>query len=250
MKKTALLAVAFATCLGYVPAQAAEVVSSNIVGYEKIDLTANTYQMSGIQFVGVGGTAASLNDLFTGDIAFGTRIMFLDADTGAYITYRYLEEAYDEAADDFVTGWGDVDEYLAKSPTVNGTGFWFYPVSNTTVTQAGQVDDNDSVTVEVTGGSYVMVANPFPVPFNPNEVTWNSGLEFGTRLMTLSETGAYITYRYLEEAYDEDADDFVTGWGDVDEYLVKAPIAGVGEGFWIFSQNDASITIASPLPNN
>ena len=230
------------------PAWGADVVSSNIVGYEKISLSTKTYKMGGVQFVGVGGDTVSLNDLFSGDIVYGTKIMFLDETTGAYVSYKYLAEAYDPDADDFVEGWGDVYEELATDPVPNGTGFWYYPeAGDTTVTQAGQVDANGTASVTIPANQYTMVVNPYPQGFNPNEVTWDANLAFGTRIMTLSDSGAYVTYKYLQEAYDADADDFVTGWGDVYEELVTSDIATVGEGFWVFAPSETTVTFSSPI---
>ena len=245
MKRTLTL-LAILAAIG--PAWGAEVVSSNIVGYEKINLSTKVYKMGGVQFVNVGGTTGSLNDLFAGDVAFGTEIMFLDDVTGAYVSYKYLEEVYNPDADDFVTGWGDGFEELATDPVPNGTGFWYYSESGeTTVTQAGQVDDNKTVSVEVPANQYTMVINPFPQGFNPNNVKWNDDLEFGTEIMTLSASGAYVSYKYLEEVYDPDADDFVTGWGDGFEELVKTDIAAPGEGFWVLAPAKTTITFTSPV---
>ena len=235
---------------GFAPAWAADVVSSNIVGYEKVNLSTKVYKMGGVQFVNVGGTTASLNDLFKGDIAYGTEIMFLDDVTGAYVSYKYLAEVYDPDADDFVTGWGDIFEELATDPVPNGTGFWFYSdaTDGTTVTQAGEVDGKQTVSVEVPASQYTMVINPFPQGFNPNDpnVTW-TGLEYGTEIMTLSSTGAYVSYKYLAEVYDPDADDFVPGWGDVFEELVKDDIVVTGEGFWVLAPAKTTITFTSPV---
>ena len=248
MKKTALLAVALAACLGYAPARAADVVSSNIVGYEKVNLTDKTYKMGGVQFVGVGDTDVTLNDLFTGEIAYGTQIMFLDPVTGAYITYKYLAEAYDADLDDFVPGWADGKENLVVDPVDAGSGFWFFPANgDTTVTQAGQVASDNSISVSVPAGQYTMVINPFPEGFNPNKVTWNADLAYGTQIMTLGPTGAYVSYKYLAEAYDASVDAFVPGWGDGKENLVADDIVGVGEGFWVLAPAGATITFASPI---
>ena len=225
-------------------------VSSNIVGYEKVNLVNSTYKMGGVQFVSVGGTAGSLNDLFGGNIEYGTEIMFLDESTGAYLTYKYLEEAYDEANDDFLPGWGDGDEYYVEAPVLPGTGFWYCPHADGSVIQAGEISSSGTVTISIPAGSYTMVSNPFPVGFNPNDATWDDGLPFGAMLMTLDASGAYVTYKYLEEAYDEANDDFLPGWGDGDEYLVTGEIAAPGEGFWVYSTVATSLTIASPIPNN
>ena len=225
------------------PAQAADVVSSNIVGYQKLELAKDTYALSGIQFVSVGGSNASLNDLFTSEVPFGTQIMF-KGDSG-YEYFNYLEEAYDEENDDFVQGWADGDEYLVTDPSVNGTGFWVIAPAATEFVQSGQVDSAATVTVSVEAGAYTMVCNPFPQGFNPNKVSWGADIAYGTQIMVKGESG-YIYYNYLEEAYDEAEDDFVPGWADGDEYLVKSDIVGVGEGVWLVAPSATSFTISNP----
>ena len=232
----------------FAPAWGAEVVSSNIVGYEKVNLTDKTYKMGGVQFVGVGDKDVNLNDLFTGEIEYGTQIMFLDMTTGAYVTYKYLEEAYDEDLDDFVPGWADGKENIAVDPVDAGSGFWFFPASgDTTVTQSGQVSSEKNVSISVPAGQYTMVINPFPEGFNPNKVSWNADLAYGTQIMILGPTGAYVSYKYLEEAYDEATDDFIPGWADGKENIVTDDIVGVGEGFWVLAPEGATITFTSPI---
>ena len=233
---------------GFAPAWAADVVSSNIVGYEKVDLTDSTYMMSGVQFVGVGQTAVGLNDLFSGEIEFGTRIMFFNETTGGYDTFKYLEDAYIEATDEEVAGWADRFGDFSTETVANGTGFWFYPVSgDTTVTQSGQVDQTESVNVSVPAEQYTMVINPFPTGFNPNSVSWSDGLSYGDRIMTLGAGGSYVTYRYLEDAYDESTDEEAPGWADRFGDRITSDIAGVGEGFWVLTAKDLTITFPSPL---
>ena len=198
--------------------------------------------MTGAQFVNVGGTNASLADLFISDnIPYGTRVMFA-TETGAYDTIKYLEEAYDEANDDFIPGWGDGDEYLVTNPVAPGTGFWVISPSAIELTQVGEVVNKDSYTVTIPANIYTMVANPFPKGFNPNKATWSANLPYRTQMLTLNDNGSYTTYRYLEEAYDEANDDFYPGWGDGDEYLVTNPIAFEGEGVWVLSTEEITVT--------
>ena len=224
------------------PARAADVVSSNIVGYEKLALTADDYKMGGIQFVGVGGGAVTLNDLFSStDIPYGTEIMFLN-ESGSYDHFKYIEEAYD--GKDFVPGWADGDEYLVTDPVVNGSGFWVQAPEATTLTQAGQVSDEATESITIPANDYTMVCNPFPEGFNPNEVTWSSDLAYGTEIMTSSGDG-YAHFKYIEEAYD--GTDFVPGWADGDEYLVTTPIAGNGEGFWVLAPSEVTLSVKSPI---
>ena len=71
-------------------------------------------------------------------------------------------------------------------------------------------------------------------------------IPFGTEVRLLNERGQYEMFTYLEEAYDEDLDDYVPGWADGDEYLVKTNIANEGQGFWIKSDTATTITFSNP----
>jgi len=230
----ALAAVVGSACADYVE-------SSNIVGYEKVDLAANTYFISGVQFVKVGGENASLNDLLSG-VPYDTELLFLN-ERGTYDRYSFLEEAYVEEDDTYVEGWGDSDEYYTSEAFAVGTGFWVKPKTVSSLTQVGEVSNSSSIVVDLPADQYVLVANGLPKSFDPNDATWN-GLEFDTEILVLNNRGTYDRFSYLEEAYDEQVDDYVEGWGDSDEYLVIAPIVGPGVGFWIKSPSTTSVTIS------
>ncbi len=222
-------------------------MSSNIVGYEKLNLTAEKFAMSAVQFRKVGGTSGTLSDLFAAeDIPFGTEVRFLSS-TGAYEFYTYIAEAYDEDLDDFVPGWADVREEKVSDPVTVGTGFWVKAPEAYDLTQSGEVAGDATITLTLTPGMFEMVANPFPQGFNPNEVTWGN-LEYGTEIRVLNSSGAYDFYTYIAEAYDEDLDDFVPGWADVREEMVVAPIADIKQGFWIRSNADTPVTITFSNP--
>ena len=236
--------------IGASPACGAEVVSKNVVGYKKLTLTAEAFKMTGIQFVNVGNEYGTLADLFAGtDIPYGTQLRFVNA-AGSYDYISYLEEAYDENTKDFVPGWADEDEYLVSDIKTTGTGFWVKAPANYNLVQAGQVQEtaSDSVTINLDANVFAMVINPFPAPFNPNEVTWTD-LPYGAQIRVPNASGSYDYYNYMEEAYDENTKDFLPGWADEDEYLVTGPIAEVGEGFWIRTSSAASVTFTSPLAN-
>ncbi|MBO7299252.1 MAG: hypothetical protein J6V41_05525 [Kiritimatiellae bacterium] len=198
--------------------------------------------MTGAQFVNVGGANASLADLFICDnIPYGTRVMFA-TETGAYDTIKYVEEAYDELNDDFVPGWANGEEYLVSDTIAPGSGFWVIAPSAIELTQLGEVVKEDSVTITIPANIYTMVANPFPKGLNPNDAIWSENLPYRTQLMTLNSDGSYTTYRYLEEAYDEANDDFIPGWGNGEEYLITEPITSAGDGVWILTTEEISVT--------
>ncbi|MBR1608276.1 MAG: hypothetical protein IJ678_01510 [Kiritimatiellae bacterium] len=214
------------------------------MGYEKVALPSNAYYLSGVQFVKVGGEAATLNDLFpAADIPYGTEVLTLN-EQGQYDSFTYLEEAYDAEIDDFVTGWGDGFEEIDTTGLAPGVGIWVKAPENCDLTQVGEVVSSDSVTINVPAGAYTMIANPFPAGFNPNKVVWSDNLPFETEILTLNEQGQYDSFTYLEEAYDAVLDDFVTGWGDGFEEIVAEDIATNGQGLWIKAPEAITLTIS------
>ena len=214
------------------------------MGYQKVALSANAYYLSGVQFTKVGGDTATLNDLFPAtDIPYGTEVLTLN-EQGQYDSFTYLEEAYDAELDDFVPGWGDGGEEIVTDGIEPGVGFWVKTPEGYDLTQVGEVESSDSVTVTVPAGTYTMIANPFPAGFNPNKVTWSANLPFETEILTLNEQGQYDSFTYLEEAYDADLDDFVPGWGDGGEEIVTEDIAVNGQGIWIKSPEAITLTIS------
>ena len=233
------------------PAQAAEVVSSNIVGYEKLNLTANSFVMGGIQFVGVGNTAVTLADLFAGeDIPFGTEIRFLN-DEGRYVYYKYVADAFDEDTEEEMAGWADGDGLVASDPVLNGDGFWISSPQNYAITQAGQVDGRSSVKLTLSADDFHMVCNPFPTGFNPNEVTWSQTPPVGTEIRVLNSKGQYQYFKYQSDAFDEETEEELAGWADGDGLYVKNDIAGVGQGFWIKVPGQSlEVTISTPIASN
>jgi hypothetical protein len=203
--------------------------------------------MVAAQFDAVAGEGAGIavNDLVKGDLPYGMLIQILKAD-GTYDTYKYLEEAYDETTDDFIPGWGDGVDNIATRLIAPGTVFWLKAPSATEATIAGAILADASKSIAVAAGKYSMIGNPYPVAINPNAMTW-SGLTYKDELKVLKADGTYNTYKYLEEAYDEAKDDFVTGWGDGVDNYVTTGIIPVGQGAWIKPTAEVTATFASPL---
>ena len=142
MKKTALLAVALATCLGYVPAQAAEVVSSNIVGYNKITLTEG-YNLVGAQFVQVGGdnrdlsTSFVLDETFAGydsKYKFKTRLQVWNGI--GYDTYGWAGDSGTEVDDDpsLDYTWTDLGAEAVDDKIPIGAAVWIIAEKAGTIT--------------------------------------------------------------------------------------------------------------------
>lgn len=280
MKKTALLAVALATCLGYVPAQAAEVVSSNIVGYNKMNLTAATdvsigYTIVGIGFQQVGGEPLDINS-FLGDSFAETLVGgygISDSDTiqiwsgTGYTTYYFSADDWSEEAGD-----GDVDaiknskwltlgDQLADVSLYPGDAIWFCRAKGAggiAGTMSGEVPETNRV-VQIQAGQYAMLASTIPAPLNLNDcgVDWASigtcggyGISDSDTIQVWNGTG-YTTYYFSADDWSEEAGD-----GDVDanknskwltlgDELVSTPI-DLCKGFW-FKRNGTT-TLTLPLP--
>ena len=113
------------------PARAAEVVSSNIVGYEKITVPANKMDIVGIQFqdVGVNGVIDIQQITAEGWDGEGADwIKIYDPDTSRYVTAYYMgEEAggvYDEDGNALGPGWADDNQVAVDIEIKVGQGFW------------------------------------------------------------------------------------------------------------------------------
>lgn len=233
------------------PAWGAEVVSSNIVGYEKINLTANSFVMGAAQFELVGSGTGTLSDLFSAsDIPYDTEIRFLN-ESGAYEIYQYIEDAYNVDTDEEEPGWADGYAELTTDPVSPGTGFWVKAPENHQLTQAGQVPAAETITVTVAPGMFQMVSNPYPQAFNPNEVSW-SNLDYDSEIRVLNASGAYDIYTYIEDAYNAATDEETPGWADGYAELVTTDIADVGQGFWIRStaNSDTTVTFTNPTSSS
>ena len=152
------------------PAQAAEVVSSNIVGYEKVMLTPS-WNMIGVQFLQVGGAEkdlANVGDLdasmsgFDEDEYFATEMQIWNGNGYDYYGWSGSSgtDVYDDPAYDNL--WLDSNTMEApelKAPV--GLGVWVKAEKAGTMTISGEVPSDDTVTVSLTAG-WNMVANPYP----------------------------------------------------------------------------------------
>ena len=189
MNKTTLMAVALATCLGYVPADAAEVVSSNVVGYQKLSIPAGGYALLANPFTVVGsdGETFGINDMFSDDAGKSTAgNSFTQGDTievwdpanqGYFSPYFFSSRAGNKWAT-------SSSPRNATTESLNaGDGFWYRNRGSTAymLTVSGQVATND-VTVTLSPG-YTLVCNPFPadLPLNSDSIDWTTaGANAGT----------------------------------------------------------------------
>ena len=147
------------------------VVSSNTVGYQRMNLDAG-YNMIGVQFVEVG-TGANVKDVSTigvlsSDMAgfdedgnYATEMMVWR--NGNYLpTFGWSGTSASEYMDEPTLDkkWLNLAYEETEDTLASYDAFWIKSSTGGTITISGQVPTND-VTVALAAG-YNMVANPFP----------------------------------------------------------------------------------------
>ena len=166
------------------PAWAADVVSSNVVGYNKVDLNRG-YNMLAVQFNEVGGGAQSIQDIFTGNLpdmavdgeGFPIWNAKIQTWNGAgYDIYYWTGSVGGELFDDssynnvWVAGeYGEDGVAHASTPIGDGVFLWTSS-TGVTVLQAGEVATNATKTVSISPG-YNLICNPFPEAINIQNVS-------------------------------------------------------------------------------
>ena len=265
MKKTAILAVALATCLGYAPAQAAEVVSSNIVGYEKVSLQKG-FNMVGVQFVKVGGedldlmTVGVLDDQMAGYDEDGVYATEMRMWTGnGYTTYGWSGTSGTDVDEDptLDNKWLDRDNEEIDEIASPSTGFWIVAEKAGTMTISGEVPATDTVSVQLTAG-FNMVANPYP-----GEVAITSFGTLDSSFAGYDEDGVYATEMRVwtgngyttygwsgTSGTDVDEDPTLDNkWLDRDNEEVTVTIP-FGTAVWIYAEKAGTLTFSAPKSGN
>ena len=238
---------------------AADIESSNIVGYTSKAVEAGKYYLIGVQFNKAGAEAGSIdmNDLvslsagmnpgtYDADFEGAPSIQVLSPSGAGYIPYYYISDATDD--DDTPLGincWADSDGYQLKDADklALGKGFWFKSDVAGTITIAGEVKAGADAVQAFPANQFYIMSNPFPVDFSLANLT-TTGITPGTfdadfqgasEIQILSANGAgYIPYYYISDATDSD-DEYVgyNCWADSDGYILEGNQVKAGESFWI-----------------
>ena len=219
------------------PAQAAEVVSSNIVGYHKLNVDPDNNQIVGVQFTTVGANTLDIQDLVLEGVADGDRIQFFNGVT--YDAYLYAEETYDETGEeDLGPGWTDeVTGLRAERALIPGQAFWLRASGESaTMTFGGEVKPDGSYSANC-GGVFALVAVPTPVKKDLQSVTFEN-IADGDRIQFFNGT-TYDAFTYAEETYDETGEeDLGPGWTDEASGLRAEKEVQLNDGFWLMSESD------------
>jgi len=273
MNKSTMIAAIFAAST--LAASAADVYSSNIVGYSKLS-TGPQLNLIGLCFQPVGGNGATtINDIMSssGLVGFdwelgegGDQMYLWDAGAQGYATiYTYAGDTVPEAITtelgyDLSGQWMDGDMLPVSVPLDIGSGVWIQSSAlAATVTLAGEVSSNETVTVSL-GPQLNLVANPYPAALDVNSATYTGLVGFdwdlgeGGDQMYLWDDSAqgYATiYTYAGDSVPAEITtelgyDLSGKWMDGDMLPVSTPIP-VGGAMWIQSTTTSgSVTFYQP----
>ena len=246
MKK--LIAIALAAMLA--PAWGAEVVSSNIVGYQKLDLR-NGFTIVGSQFLNVGADTKDIQELVASD----TDMVGLDANLNFQTELRvwsgtgYDIYGWDSEGDPEVAGsdhkWVNGDLQVMAFDIPVGEAVWIKSPAAASITLSGEVPEGTTQSQEIKVG-FNLIANPFPVATSVQDIQLSDeipgldeNLNFQTELRVWSGTG-YDIY-----GWDSEGDPEVAGsdhkWVNGDLQVVDVTIP-MGQGFWIKSTTAGTVT--------
>ena len=241
------------------PARAAEVVSSNIVGYSKLQAPANKMVIVGNQFKKVGDNNAVLNiqdikpDSFNPDGS--DWLNFWDPANGYTMVYWWGDPddgIYDPSDTEYENslgvGWGTADQFKVDFDVNVGRGFWAQSVEGGTVVDAGEVPSSTSV--PVSANTMDLVCNPLPMAVNLQKIVPEGFSPDGSDWINVwdSENGYTMIYWWgdpedgIYDPSDTEYDNSLgVGWGTADQFKVDRTIK-IGEGFWVQSVTGGTLT--------
>ena len=249
----------------FTPARGAEVISSNIVGYNKITLHPGMNMIGGL-FQGVGtGEALSLNGQFANDATVSTAgggadeadtIMTFDALTQNYnpAYYFYYEDGGSEEENN---KWIDpfTDEPTDDSVS-EGSGGWYRNRSSSTIQlqMTGEVPTNRTYQVTLYPGMNFVV-NPYPAPiamngtsFTVTGVTAGGGADEADTIMTFNASTQNYNPAYYFYYEDGGSDEENNKWIDpfTDEPTDDTLDPGIGFWYRYRGTGTATLTFAKP----
>ena len=232
--------------------QADSVESQNIVGYTTISVKAGTKDIKGAPFVNAGGSTFNIQNISLSNGTDGSDwIMVFDASTKTYATYYWFEEVYSDATYETSLGkpgWGN-EYYIIEKELDPGQGFWIRTGNDCDVTLPGQVLAASDNSFEVSSGVKDIVACVYPTSLDIQDITLSAGTDGSDWIMVFdADSKKYNTYYWFEEIYTDSTYETSlgkAGWGN--EYYVLPCEIEPGQGFWIRTGNNCTVTFPSPL---
>ena len=239
------------------PAWAAEVYSSNIVGYQKLTIKPGFNMIPG-QFVTVGDEELiPIADMFsdaenataTRNMETADRIDTWNAATQMYVSYYRMTNRQGTSV------WWGKDGTLT-TPTTDafsdfGQGAFYYSQNSEeiTLTTSGQVK-SDATTIEIAPG-FNLICNPYPaaIPLTEDAIDWsaataNRNMEIADRIDTWdADNQIYVSYYRMTNRKGDSV-----WWGKDGAGTATTDSIPAGTSFFYYNQASApfSITLESP----
>ena len=183
----------------------------------------------------------------------GDQIKVWNPTHASYTTYYYYTDSTHEW-----DGWYDNSgSYYFDDCTENADGLeagwtaWYLSrgATNPTVTMSGAIASEDDISFTIYGGGYTMIANPFPIAFQPNtktQVNWgdiHAGADSDAgdqiKLWEASHSIYATYYYYADETHEWD------GWYDNSGsyYFEEVVPEGIpaGQPFWYLSRDTKGV---------
>ena len=230
------------------PAWAAEVVSSNIVGYQKVTLQPG-FNFVAPQFTAVGGGAIDLQsiklDVADEDASGNDNIQILDEGGATLATYFWYPADWFGGEH---SGWidGDTGELVEES-LANGLSVLVDSADTATVTIAGEVSPDNTTVVSVAGFNFV--GNSTPVEIDIQDIQIDVADEDASgndNIQILDEGGATLAtyFWYPADWFGGER----SGWIDGDTGELAEVSLAPGQGVLLdASENGINITVPSAL---
>jgi|GEM_PF-6925709 len=234
----------------------ADVTSVNVVGYQNVT-AGGQYFSSGATFISIGTSANAqwrLGDIKgVGMVPVDDNIQFLSADdANTELTATYVDAAAAGEEPSLVGWWNmDGDTRLDDQVFAAGTGFLCRFASvGVVLTYAGEVLGG-SVTVDLSGMKYPMVANFLPVEITLGALTGVGMVPVDDNIQFLSVDNAntVLTATYVDAAAAGEEPSLVGWWnmdGDtrLDDVAFPAGTAFLGR----FQSSNVQIIFPDPIP--
>ena len=228
------------------PAWGAEVVSSNIVGYNKITLQVG-YNLLGNNWNLVGGQDGFVTDVLDASGLSGldsqgnftSQIQLWEGD--GYAIYGWAGDVGDAAYDFKWLDTGTLDPVNIPAP--KGTAYWIKTGTSSEVVASGEVASEEKISTQVVAG-YNLLANPFPETISIQQIQSEdlSGLDSQgnfTSQLQLWEGDGYAIYGWAGDVGDAAYD---YKWLDTGTLDPATDVnLDIGKGFWIKTGSTANI---------
>jgi hypothetical protein len=247
MKKITVAITALASIGIFAPCAGAEAVySENIVGYTKVTLEGDNFNMLSAAFVPVGGgVGKKIVDVFTDNSQFTAGYAATQADYiniwngGGYETYFFSA---------FINSWASTQNMFNETdetiPSVGG--FWLYRVNdNLPVTLAGEVITTNMTVSSIAADNFNMIANPFAAPLPIKTI----GIAAGSFTAGYAATQADYINVWNGNGYDTYFfSAFVNKWASTQDMFNETDASiPAGGSFWLYSLGTAT-SITLPVP--